>query len=158
MNDYLTKPIHVPALIETLNKWLAPEMAVHVPGIAADGPVPATPPAGPSVFNLDALAQRAMNDRKVIQIVIRKFLEDMPSQLAQLQRLVEENNAILAGQQAHRIKGASATLGGEAMSALALEMELAGTKGDLAALQERMPRLQAHFQALKEAMTPEIST
>jgi signal transduction histidine kinase/CheY-like chemotaxis protein/HPt (histidine-containing phosphotransfer) domain-containing protein len=158
MNDYLSKPINVSALIDTLNRWLAPEMAVHLPNATPADPARATIPAGqPCVFNLDSLAQRAMNDRKIIRIVIRKFLDDMPAQLEQLQRCVNEGNAHQAGQQAHRIKGACATLGGDAMSALALEIELAGRNGDLAAIQDRMPRLHDHFLALKEAMTPEIS-
>ena len=60
-----------------------------------------------------------------------------------------------AERQAHTLKGASATVGGEALRALAFEMEKAGKAGDLGSVAARMDDLEREFVRLKEAMTTE---
>ena len=59
---------------------------------------------------------------------------------------------LLAEQQSHRIKGASANVGGEALREAAFEMEKAGRAGDMEALMSRLPDLTQRFTQLKEAM------
>jgi len=58
----------------------------------------------------------------------------------------------LVEQQAHKIKGACATVGGEALRAVAWAMEQAGKSGDLDAARARVTDLDEQFNALKEAM------
>ena len=61
-------------------------------------------------------------------------------------------DSLLAGQQAHRIKGAAANLGGMALQAVAFSMERAGKGEDLEALRTLLPDLQKRFAELKDAL------
>jgi HPt (histidine-containing phosphotransfer) domain-containing protein len=69
-----------------------------------------------------------------------------------LSKFVEAGHAQEIENQAHRIKGASASVGGTGMQAVALEMEMAGRSGELAQVKERMADLAAQFVQLKEAI------
>ncbi len=54
--------------------------------------------------------------------------------------------------QAHTIKGASSNVGGEALRAVAFEMEKAARAGELKSVTARLSELEMQFIRLKEAM------
>jgi HPt (histidine-containing phosphotransfer) domain-containing protein len=56
----------------------------------------------------------------------------------------------------HQIKGAAANVGGKALSAIALEMELAGKAGNIDIIQTNIDQLERRFNDLKLAMEQEI--
>ena len=99
---------------------------------------------------------RMMNDEDMARMVIDGFLEDMPVQIKQLKGYAAAGDAQHVERQAHKIKGASATVGGEALSALAAALERAGKKGDVALISVRAAELDVQFAALKEAMQTEL--
>jgi HPt (histidine-containing phosphotransfer) domain-containing protein len=74
-----------------------------------------------------------------------------------LAKHVEAGSADAVENQAHRIKGAAATVNGEALRAAALEMEVAGKLGDLAKAELCLVKLSAEFLRLKEAITKHLS-
>jgi HPt (histidine-containing phosphotransfer) domain-containing protein len=76
----------------------------------------------------------------------------MPRQLLSLAEFVEAGSAERIADQAHRIKGASATVGGIAMQVVALEMEEAGRAGKIEGVKEQMAELSTQFDRLKEAV------
>ena len=99
---------------------------------------------------------RVMDDEELARAVIEGFLGDLPGQIKRLKSYAAAGEAHHVGQQAHKIRGASATVGGEALRALAAEMEQAGQAGDLAIISARMTELDTQFAALKEAMNNEL--
>ena len=72
-----------------------------------------------------------MNDEDLARVVTESFLDDIPRQIEALRGYLDAWDAPGAERQAHTIKGASANVGGEALRALAFEMEKAGKAGDL---------------------------
>ena len=104
------------------------------------------------VFNRAALMQRVMDDEELARVVIEGFLEDMPEQILTLKKYVEAGEFGHIQNQAHKIKGASATLGGEALRALAAALEQACLAGDLKAIATRTAQLDAQFLALQAAL------
>jgi HPt (histidine-containing phosphotransfer) domain-containing protein len=100
---------------------------------------------------------RLQDNEKLARRVIDGFLGDLPVQLAQLKAHAAAGDAHLVQQQAHKIKGACATVGGDALCALAAALEQAGQDGDLAGISARMPEIDAQFAALKEAMNQETN-
>jgi HPt (histidine-containing phosphotransfer) domain-containing protein len=98
---------------------------------------------------------RMMNDKELARAVIEGFLEDLPGQIKQLKSYAAAGDVQHVEQQAHKIKGASATVGGEALRAVAAALEQAGKAGDLAAVAARTAELDAQFTALKGAMQNE---
>ncbi|MCF8107682.1 MAG: Hpt domain-containing protein [Desulfohalobiaceae bacterium] len=114
---------------------------------------PATNNEQPStIFNKDTLLERLMGDEETAAYVIAGFVEDIPLQIDTLRELVEQGNAEPAGAQAHKIKGAAANIGGEALGEVALEMEKAGKAGEMEQLQALMAKLEEAYEQLKAAM------
>ena len=97
-----------------------------------------------------------MDDEAFARVVIAGFLEDVPRQIARLKRHVDAGDAGQIEHQAHQLKGACATAGAEALRALATAIEHAGKAGDLALISDRMPEMDARFEALKQAMTSDV--
>ena len=106
----------------------------------------------PLIFDSPGMLARLMDDKDVALMLIDCFLEDIPKQLLALRGYLEADDATSAERQAHTIKGASANVGGEALRAVATEMEIAGKAGELKAAAARLPELERQFASLKEAM------
>ena len=134
MDDYVSKPVAPQALADVLNRWLPKEIA-HPSSL---------------VFDRTELLERLMGDADLVALVLAEFLTDIPLQIRTLMEYLDTGNAPGAERQAHTIKGASASIGGEAMRALAGQMEGAAKAGDLAAVRARMTELSTQFDRLRE--------
>jgi HPt (histidine-containing phosphotransfer) domain-containing protein len=105
-----------------------------------------------TVFDREALLERVMGDADLAELVVTTFLDDMPHQLLVLAEALESGNIEATGNQAHRIKGASASVGGEAMSAVAAAIETAARASDLGKVKTLRPQLEVQFHQLKAAV------
>jgi HPt (histidine-containing phosphotransfer) domain-containing protein len=158
MNDYVSKPVHPQALAAVLKKWL-PQTAADKPPepspspSASEAPAVASPEAaGVLVFNRAEVLARLMDDESLLTQIQQCFLEEMPGQIQALKELVERGDVKRAGAQAHKIKGAAANLGGEALCGVALAMESAAVDGNTSLLAQQMPEMERQFSRLKQAM------
>ena len=111
------------------------------------------PPPEAQVFDRADLLERLMGDEALVRLITTGFLKDIPGQIEVLRGYLETGDATGVRRQAHTIKGASANVSGQALGALAADMELAAHSGDLVAIKSRMAELQTQFARLKEAMT-----
>ncbi len=175
MDDYVTKPISPDALAVALDRWLPREESVPKSRRAAVRPASAQPtvarvvgaraatalaqaPAESSggsevpVFDSGGMMARLMGDLDLARIVVEGFLEDTPRLIAALSKSLAAGDARGAILGAHTIRGASATVCGEAVRAVAWEMEKAATAGDLDAVEARIPQLESEFGRLSVAM------
>ncbi|MBI5578954.1 MAG: PAS domain S-box protein [Deltaproteobacteria bacterium] len=156
MNDYVTKPIAPQALAETLDKWLPKEEGElrKARNDQRDGGVTdvSIVESQAPIFDKAGLMARLMDDEELARTVAEGFLEDIPQQIETLRGYLEARDAPDAERQAHTIKGASANVGGEALRAVAFEMEKAARAGDLDAARGHMAELDTQFDRLKEAM------
>jgi HPt (histidine-containing phosphotransfer) domain-containing protein len=69
------------------------------------------------------MLERLMNDEQLAQLVTKTFLFDIPRQIEPMRDHLENSNIARLARLAHTIKGAAANVGGEALSALASEIE-----------------------------------
>jgi PAS domain S-box-containing protein len=153
MNDYLSKPVTAAALIDTILRWL-PADAREIRASAQKETSPATSELQVlPVFDRDGMSSRLMGDEQLMIEVIAEFLIDTPKQIAALRTLVNLKNAKGAGLRAHLIKGAASNVGGEAMRAVAYELEQAGKGGDLEVLAAGVEDLEREFLRLRDALT-----
>ena len=171
MDDYVTKPISPEALAEALDRWLPREEAAPTlrmpatPGRPAQAssaqapavPVPTAPEGAPrpaaEVFDSAGMMDRLMGDQELARIVMDGFLEDAPRLIEALRSSLEAGDAEAAIRGAHTIRGAAATVGGEALRAVAWEMEKAGVAGDFDAVKARVPALESELGRLCTAMS-----
>ena len=156
MDDYVSKPVSPQTLAEVLDKWLPKETVVaakQTSGVPGGTPAVSSLALEVPVFDQAGLLARLMDDKDLAQEVIACFLLDTPKQIAALCVYLETGDAPSVRRQAHTLSGASANVGGEALRAVAIEMETAAKAGDLAAVKARLTGLQAQFDRLSEAMS-----
>ncbi len=155
MNDYVSKPVSPHLLAEVLARWLPARLDKHeLSGVlvAAD----TTPKSAlPVVFDRVGLMERLMDDEDLAVRMVQGFSEDIPHQLEALRRHLECGEVADVERLAHRIRGAASNVGGEALRALAKEIEQSSRQGDLNAVAVRMPDLEGEFERLSEALKSE---
>jgi len=148
MDDYLSKPIEPEKVINMLKKWLSDEKDKVVKKVAEQG----NTKEEVITFDYDEMSKRLMNDPQMMKSVAEIFCQDLIAQIDELKLSVKGNDSAQAAAIMHQIKGASANVGGKALSALALEMELAGKAGNIDDLVQNIAQLEDNFTDLKEAM------
>ncbi|MEI6127140.1 MAG: response regulator, partial [Pseudomonadota bacterium] len=157
MNDYLSKPVNPMDLAGMLERWLpegeeeGSKFKVQSSRLEAEGSK--VKEQDPAVFDRASFLGRLMGDEELAVIIGKGFLDDMPIQIEKLAAAVNAEDAHQAEQQAHRIKGAAANVGGEALRETASKMEQAGKDGNLEALRTLLPELETRFGELRKAMT-----
>ena len=156
MDDYVTKPVNPAALADALLKWLpGPELGAapaepEPPSAEPDPPATAEPTV--PVFDRQGMVARLMDDEELAAAVAQGFLADMPRQIEALRASLGAGDVTSAVHQAHTIKGAAANVGGEALRAVALEMEKAGAGASAEAVAALLPALDGAFADLRLAM------
>ena len=156
MDDYLTKPVSSQALSEALERWLpadetTPPAPPHAGPAQGVGRV-AAEESGEPVFDQAGMLARLLDDEDLARVVLAGFLDDVPRQLQSLRSYLDAGDSAGALGQLHTIKGASSAVGGEALRALANEIETAGKRGDLDVVRTRLPDLDSQFERLAEAI------
>jgi PAS domain S-box-containing protein len=152
MNDYVTKPISPAALLQVLDKWLPQDLEILDGILQAEPQVPSDPPSEASVFDRLALSERLMGDEETLLLVVQAFCEDLPGQLQALRQLLDLGKLQEAADVAHRIRGAAANVGGEALAVVMAQMERIGKAGDLEGMRSFVPEMDTQASSLMDAM------
>jgi HPt (histidine-containing phosphotransfer) domain-containing protein len=105
-----------------------------------------------NVFNPEDLLERLMGDRQLAIIILKGFLDDVPSQLNNLRKQLDESDAQGVRLQAHTLKGAAATVAAESLRMIALAMEQSGAEGQLDKCRALMPRAVGEFERFKDTL------
>ncbi len=144
MNDYVPKPVDYPTLANAVNRWLLPvtECSDAAPARKTDL----------AVFDKGALNDRLMGDETMIEEIISVFLADTPRRIEMLKERIAKGDAAGAGDEAHAIKGAVASIGGNALREIAFRMEKAGRSLDMERLVAMLPELEKGFDELRLVM------
>ncbi|MFN0130668.1 MAG: response regulator [Verrucomicrobiales bacterium] len=157
MDDYISKPVEIAALVAALKKWLPSKVndRQELKGVTRNTIGISAGSERIPVFDRATLMNQVMNDEELARAAIGVFLADMPREIRQLKDYAAAGDAHRVEQQAHKIKGGCGTVGGAVLCALAGAMEQAARTGDLAVISARLAELDTQFAALKEAMTNE---
>lgn len=84
--------------------------------------------------------------------LIDVFLDEVPSQLAELRRAADGQDANGVSHGAHSLKSSSANLGAMTLSAMAQQLEVAGRNGNTANISAEVRQLEAAFAAIKNVL------
>jgi PAS domain S-box-containing protein len=153
MDDFVSKPIIPAELVKALKRWLPPEPGEHADrnqesGNARSGFTPPSPPT----LDIAGLLKRVMGDELLADEVMGGFAQDMPAQMQLLVGSAEADNLAELANLAHRVRGAAATIGGEALRTVATEIELAARAGNLDGAKACMGNLETQFTLLMKAI------
>lgn len=104
------------------------------------------------IYSLDKVNEMAMGDDDFVQSVISVFLEEIPTDVEELEAAVTSGDFDQIYKLSHKIKPNVDMLGMDQTRALALEMETMGrNRSDLDGIRERFPRLKMDVaQAVSE--------
>jgi HPt (histidine-containing phosphotransfer) domain-containing protein len=103
------------------------------------------------IYSLDKLNEMADGDKDFIESVISVFLDEVPDDLAGLEKALEEENYQQVYQLAHKIKPNVDLLGMEQTRAAALEIETLGKN------EANMEEIKRIFPDLKKDVEQVIS-
>ncbi len=156
MNDYITKPIDPRVLIQKMERWLPRQLHVDsLPAGARDIPekfFPDNPLDKIAVFDHQALLSRLMNDKKIADHIIRYYLDDTPEKLRAIRDAIENGDFSALTYLLHSLKGSSANVGGDLLSKVAQEMEIACKRGDYQKTRTFLPNLERQYYKLQTEM------
>ena len=147
MDDYLSKPVKPQELSDMLEKWIVTQDSSK-----QEEATVSNINQSQDIFDRAGLLDRLMGDEKMANEILGVFLKDVPRRFTALKEALDNGDAHSVQLHAHTIKGASANVGGDALSETAFEIEKAGKAGDLETVKACLPRLEAQFDRLKEAM------
>ncbi|HUJ32367.1 MAG TPA: response regulator [Candidatus Acidoferrum sp.] len=150
-DDYLTKPIHVPALLAALerSRGMKPDGSPSHESQAKANPT--------DVMDVAAALERLDGDRELLEEVAHLFAEEWPKSVAEIESALAAGDLPLLQRLAHSLKGASANVGAKRVSSAALELETLSRAGKLEKLQvqweivkREASRLFAEFETLRK--------
>ena len=145
MNDYLSKPINPTALANMLEKWLIVPTDKQATVSAEQSVNEDTVP----IFNRQALLGFFSGNEEMARQVCQFFLEDIPSEIQAIQICLKSGDIPGVECKAHSVKGIAANVGGEALRAVAFEIEKAAKVNDIDAIAHYMTELAKQLTRLK---------
>jgi len=128
MSEYLAKPIASDTLRAILVKWLKPEECSHTPKEVKE---PTSEVASveleknePVIWQQEVLLKRVNGNLERMVMLVDCYLEEDSSRAEELSEAIFEKDQSKLKFYAHKVKGASANLGGEIVYQLSSELEL----------------------------------
>ncbi len=133
MNDYISKPIKLDKLKESLGK--CKRLVIYetcllpsIPGIE-DKEIKLSF-NHKDIFDRKALMENLDGDEELFKELIDIFLATIPSDIASLKQALSKKDSVQARRYAHSIKGVSGNIKAKALSSIALNIEMAIKEGD----------------------------
>ncbi|OUR63741.1 hypothetical protein A9Q74_00125 [Colwellia sp. 39_35_sub15_T18] len=156
MDDYLAKPVNPVKVQAMLKQWLPNTNPKKTVTTSLANTVTKTT-SDILIFDYDDMAKRLMHKPDLMRSVAEMFCQDLVEQINDIKINITQNNIEQVEAIAHKIKGASANVGGLALSALALEIELASKAGKIDTVNNNINDLELAFSHLKTEMGQKIN-
>lgn len=160
MDDYVSKPINGPQLLDVMVKWLGAtqaadktmESVVTTPDGQAENTAPFTQPVGPAQtpaippVDVNHLAMFIGDDEEEKRMVYDMFFRSAEQSLLDMGAALEKNENVVWKKAAHKLKGAAANFGAAPLADLCRGAE--EYFEDMPA--HKIPRLQSITQAVAD--------
>ncbi|MGI2904052.1 response regulator [Tolypothrix sp. VBCCA 56010] len=162
MNDYISKPIRVEALIQSLENYkrlrqsdftsaietsdVNQEKLAFQPEIVYKNVAPAL-----DAETFQGLKQMTGNDAEMMAEIIDSYLEDAPQRLSAIASAVEQKDAALLRSTAHSLRSLSVTIGAMPLAQLCSQLEAMGRAGTISA-STLVLQLEKEYQRVEAAL------
>jgi signal transduction histidine kinase/CheY-like chemotaxis protein/HPt (histidine-containing phosphotransfer) domain-containing protein len=154
MDDYLSKPIRMPALTEMLGR----HVARHAPAPDAVGDTADQPAAQIAALDPTVLGELREVDEDAASDLAEIYVETSASQISALKAAVEAGDSAAVAALAHSIKGASLSIGARSVSTIAADLEASGNAHDLHRAAEALEALDREFANTNTALADLAAT
>jgi signal transduction histidine kinase/DNA-binding NarL/FixJ family response regulator len=159
MNDYIAKPVELTMLMLKLDKWLPiPGAETHSPPQPGMHASEAGEQAATSPIDRSVLAELTGGDANLEREIFVQFLRANLEDVAHVKRAFETHDVALMTHAAHRMKGATHSIGAIALAQVCGRLESAARANDWStiaahedAFYREVVRLGAHLDALAGA-------
>lgn len=111
---------------------------------------------GPAVLDTDTPLQRLKGDIEFLHALQQVFLDDLPQKLDGLRDAVENGPMEAVLRASHSLKGASATIGAQALREAAAELEAAARAEDPHAVREAYAPIPGLADELADTLRREL--
>jgi signal transduction histidine kinase/CheY-like chemotaxis protein/HPt (histidine-containing phosphotransfer) domain-containing protein len=133
MDDYIAKPVEMSRLLEKLDQWLPlPQPDADHSRDSSPQPASVAPQASDAIEPIDrsVVAEISGGDRELEREVFSQFMRVNADDIASLLRAMADHDLPKVNQVAHRIKGASTTVGAAMLAAVCERLEAASRAND----------------------------
>ena len=158
MDDYISKPVQMKALVRALEQCEPLARRVNRPVITKDNM--ALPTNGHILMHenspISVERLKAYLGEDALEFLIElapMFMESAPKHLASLNQAVKQGNTDMLFKAAHTLKGSSASIGAIPLSKLSKQVERVGREGTLADVIPKIKLLEAEYERVREALT-----
>ncbi|MBA3583571.1 MAG: response regulator, partial [Gemmatimonadetes bacterium] len=154
MDDYMTKPLRKQTVRDTLTRWVCCPPA----DLTGSGTTPppngatATGRDGPELLQEAVIAEVMDLEGDVLSELVSLYFAEAAGHMAELGDAIARADTLAVGRAAHKLKGASGTLGAAYVSHLASELETAAKVGDLTGADDLVDRLGRGLEHTHEAL------
>ena len=139
MDEYISKPIHVRQLLETIER--------AVGGSAAPGT-----PAESEGMDWNTVLKAARGDRELLDTIVTAALDELPRLLAAIREATAAGDRTGLRLSAHTLKGSVQYFGATAVFELACRLERMGMEGDLTAAPVALNCLETELARFTEVL------
>ncbi len=170
MDDYISKPVDLHHLSRLLEQWIAfsnpsSSLSKHrQPEFPTPenppSPTPAIAPDSAEPINLDRLAQISRGKSALQRRLLEAFAKTATIDTEAIASAIQANDCVKVDRVSHRLKGASANVGAQAMSAQAEHLGTLARENRLSEADAALSCLQAQLQSVCDFIDthlPELS-
>jgi two-component system sensor histidine kinase/response regulator len=144
MDGYLSKPIDVDELVETIERFGGDSKNVR-------RGVPRAPAETSAIFDEQAALAHTGDDRSLLKRIISLFRSDQSSALRRIERAIAQRDGEALRLAAHALKGSIATVGAAAGRDAAAELEQIGRSNAFEDGERALRRLREQISLLDDA-------
>lgn len=146
MNDFIPKPIEREMLAAVLERWLHADAdpGKDRPASADASPAPPSLPTVPG-FNPGRLKEVLGDDRELLRLLLRSFLEDNRDAVGRIQALLSADRITEAEHAIHALKGVASNLGAERLAGAAHALSLQLRRGEAP---DAWPEVRAELESV----------
>jgi two-component system sensor histidine kinase/response regulator len=160
MDDYLTKPIHMDKLIETISKWthrpdtknIEEEIPKMDTGNTNDHSLSEGKP-----FDFEKIMQQWNGKVEFVTRILKTFETETAADLTKLEGALEAGDTDALSALAHRIKGASTAIGAGKIQNLAKEIEMQGRNCGIESARGNLADLKTEFALYRRYLGESLS-
>jgi CheY-like chemotaxis protein/HPt (histidine-containing phosphotransfer) domain-containing protein len=143
MDDYVSKPIAMPALVGALKKWMPPPKA-------NGGAKPAAKTSTKPVIDDRALKDTFGDDEATFREIMQSFVGPSEEIIGEITVAWESRAAAGVKDAAHKLKSSARSIGANALADICATLEAAGKTADWKTIDDLAPKAKAAFAEVEQ--------